>query len=127
MADNDELRHVVISRVGSGFARDGQTVFLVDFADGSAGTLSFPAAQGGTFIESIYQAHLSAHRASPELEALRIGVARDPNGKVILKIDTSQANAVFLALPPEQAASLRELLDRADRGSAPLLDDPKLN
>jgi hypothetical protein len=121
----EELKNVQVSRVGSAFAKDGQTVFLVDFADGSSGTLSFPAVQGGAFIESIYQAHLSSHRTSPELDALRIGVARDPDGKVILKIDTAQANAIFLALRPEQSAFLRDKLE--DPGSLPLLKDPKLN
>jgi hypothetical protein len=123
----DEVRHLKVRRLGAATAKSGETVFLVDFDDGVPGTLSIPAEQGGNFIEAIHRTYLGAGSSQvlPEVDVLRLGLARSPDGEIVLKIDTAQAHAIVCMLPRDQAESLRDRLEDPD--SLPLVSPSPSN
>ena len=112
----DTVRHIEVSRLGSATAKAGKTVFLVDYEDGAAGTLSIPAEEGGRFIDWIHRTFygVGGGQSLPEVDVLRMGLAQDPTGKIVLKIDTAQAHAIVCMLSREQAAFLRDKLGDVD-------------
>jgi hypothetical protein len=106
-------QNIKVIRLGTTKAMDGETEFMVDFSDGSVGTLTIPANVGGKFIHGIHSAYFGGRQANPvpEVTSSRLGLGRDDRDQLVMKIDTAEAHTIVCILPPEQ---WRHLLDRLE-------------
>jgi hypothetical protein len=122
-----EKSHVYIEQLLGSVGSSSVATVSVAFRDGTMGTINLPKELVGLLIEHLHIATLGRLRdfSVPEIEVLGLGVARNHDGTVLLRMSTSNAHVISCTLLRKQSDLIVKSLSNVN--SLPLIPRSSLN